>query len=306
MVRFFFGISEAPWPPAQTKIVNGWFATRRFTAVSGLIGTGLPLGAALTGPIVGAIALYANWRWSFAALGGFGLLWSALWMRFAAAPPAPEPLPAAINHGARRPILSVLGEPPVLASAFGQFAFGYILYFFLSWFPSYLVQERHLSLAEMSIASAFPWVAGIAGILCGGLLATFLAKRPGGVLRACTTVIVAGLSMSALCIVLVPLTGSTVVAVALMAVAVFGMYATAVNYLGIVVATVPAGSVGVAIGFSVMMPSIAGIIAPAITGWLIGRSGSFASVFPLTAAVAVFGAIAVSTFARPRPTVLAV
>jgi len=80
------------------------------------------------------------------------------------------------------------------------------------------------------------------------------------------------------------------------------MYLTASTYWAIVLDTVEAPRVGGVGGFVHLVANLAGIVAPMVTGYLIEWTGSFASAFVLTGAIAVLGALSVAIFVR-QPTV---
>jgi nitrate/nitrite transporter NarK len=86
--------------------------------------------------------------------------------------------------------------------------------------------------------------------------------------------------------------------VALMAVSVFFMYLTANTYWAIILDTVEEGRVGSVGGFVHLIANLAGIVAPAVTGFIIEWSGGFAGAFVLTGAIAIVGALSVAVFVR--------
>ncbi len=60
-----------------------------------------------------------------------------------------------------------LKQPIILVTAFAFFCYNYILFFFLSWFPSYLVQQHHLDIKQMSLTTMIPWIVGFVGLALG-------------------------------------------------------------------------------------------------------------------------------------------
>ena len=92
------------------------------------------------------------------------------------------------------------------------------------------------------------------------------------------------------------------VLVALMTVSVFFMYLTGNTYWAIILDTIEKGRVGGVSGFVHLIANLAGIVAPAATGYMVQASGSFTSAFVLTGAIAVLGALSVAVFVRPPAT----
>lgn len=70
-----------------------------------------------------------------------------------------------------------LKNPTVLFTAFAFFAYNYILFFFLTWFPSYLVDARNLSIENMSLITVIPWVLGFLGLAMSGIVSDFVYKH---------------------------------------------------------------------------------------------------------------------------------
>ncbi|MBV8612943.1 MAG: MFS transporter, partial [Acetobacteraceae bacterium] len=112
------------------------------------------MGGALAGPVVGFLALAYGWRASFIAIALIGLCWAAAWMLLVTdRPEQSERISAAeraeIASGQEAPssdpavpLGGLLLRPAVLATAFALFGYAYILYFFLTWFPSYLTMQQ--------------------------------------------------------------------------------------------------------------------------------------------------------------------
>lgn len=72
-----------------------------------------------------------------------------------------------------------LKQPIILVTAFAFFCYNYILFFFLSWFPSYLVQQHHLDIKQMSLTTMIPWIVGFVGLALGGYISDKILNSPG-------------------------------------------------------------------------------------------------------------------------------
>lgn len=75
------------------------------------------------------------------------------------------------------PLTFYLKQKTVLFTAFAFFAYNYILFFFLTWFPSYLVDERGLSVESMSVITVIPWILGFIGLAAGGFVSDYVYKK---------------------------------------------------------------------------------------------------------------------------------
>lgn len=314
VVRVIFGMGEGPFSSTANKLVSNWFPRREQASAVGMANAGQPLGAALAGPLVGFIAVSFSWRAAFVAVAIVGLLWTVAWLILATDKPEQHP---GLSAAERVEIFETPNEPPpievrslgvvlrrpaILATAFAFFGYAYILYFFLSWFPSYLTMAQHLSIQRMGVVNVIPWLVGFLGLASGGFVCDFVYRRTGRALFARKLVLVTSLIIAAACVALAGIVTGVTGVVALMAVSVFFMYLTASTYWAIILDTVEASRVGGVSGFVHMIANCAGIVAPAMTGYLVQWSGNFTSAFVMTGGIAVAGALAVAVFVRaPAP-----
>jgi len=172
------------------------------------------------------------------------------------------------------------------------FAFNYVLYFFLSWLPSYFTDYQHLDIKHMSIVGILPWLGATVGFVLGGLISDALYKRTGNVLFARKTVIIMGLGMAAICVLLVSRTTSLGVAVSLIAVASLFAFMTPQACWSLLQDIVPRDKIGATGGFVHLLANLAGILAPSITGFMIQYGAGYSSAFVLASALAAIGMLA--------------
>ncbi len=196
------------------------------------------------------------------------------------------------------PLIGTIARPEVLATAFAFFGYAYLLFFFLSWFPSYLTSEQHLSIKSMSVVAAIPWVLGVVGNLAGGWFLDMSFRRTGRTLQARKNILVVCLMLAAVFVALAGLVHGLDSAVALMAASLFFLYITGPTYFAILIDLVEGSRVGAASGFVHLSAACAGIVAPSITGFMVQSTGSFAGAFVLAGAVACVGALGVLTVVR--------
>jgi D-galactonate transporter len=318
VVRVIFGMGEGPFSSTANKFVSNWFPRREQASAVGMANAGQPLGAALAGPLVGFIAVSYSWRAAFVVVALVGLLWVAAWVVLATDRPEQHlklttaeraDIMQPVRNELAPPAVNTLGEllrrPAILATAFAFFGYAYILYFFLSWFPSYLTMVHHLSIQRMGVVSVIPWLVGFVGLASGGFVCDYVYRLTGRPLFARKLVLVSSLIIAAVCVALAGVVVSVYGVVALMAVSVFFMYLTASTYWAIILDTVEPGRVGGVSGFVHMIANCAGIVAPALTGYLVEWTGSFSSAFVVTGGIAVAGALAVAVFVRAPAAVTA-
>jgi MFS transporter, ACS family, hexuronate transporter len=317
-VRVVFGMGEGPFSATANKLVSNWFPRREQASAVGMANAGQPLGAALAGPVVGLLAISVGWRLSFVAIALLGIVWTLAWLWLSTDRPQQHRWLADADRAdlaraaaakpteASLPLGTYLRRPAILATAFAFFGYAYILYFFLSWFPSYLTMAHHLSIQKMGVVNAIPWMVGFVGLASGGFVCDAIFRYTGNALFSRKLVLVGSLFIAAVSVALAGLVSGVVAAVALMAVTVFFMYLTASTYWAIILDTVEEARVGGVSGFVHLIANLAGIVAPAVTGYLVQWTGTFTSAFALTGGIAVLGAVAVAFLVKePREEMVA-
>lgn len=318
VIRVFFGVGEGPLSSTMNKVVNNWFPHREAASAVGFANCGTPLGGAIAGPVVGLIAVAFGWKVAFVGIGLLGFVWLFFWIRLAREMPRQHPTISAEelreieeDHAAptanlpAQPLSFYLKQPVVLATGFAFFGYNYILFFFLTWFPSYLTMAQHLSIKDMSIATVLPWVLGFCGLAAGGTLSDAVYRRTGRALFARKLVLTVCLSLAAASVALAGLVTTVGSALMLMSAAVFFLYLTGSTYWAILQDTVRGENIGGVGGFIHMIANCAGIIGPTVTGLIVQYTGVFTSAFVLAGGVAILGVLCVLIFVKPIESTLA-
>lgn len=311
--RIAFGVGEGPMCATTNKSICNWFPREEAASMIGITFAGQPLGTALAGPIVGLAAVAFGWRVSFVAIALIGILWLLVWLavmrdlprqhrRVSAAERArienSRESHAPFEAASGGSLAACLGRSSVLAVAGGLFAANYVLYFFLSWLPSYLVSAQHFAMREMSLISTVPWIGGALGYVLGGLLSDALLRRSGNGLLARKLVAMGGLGAAALFVLAIPFVTSAGAAVALITLAILCLMASPQASWAMTQELVPAGRVGGVSGFVHFLSNISGMIAPTVTGFAVEYGGGYRGSFLLTGAVGLAG-VAVIFFLVP-------
>lgn len=317
VLRVLFGMGEGPFCSSNSKMINNWFPRREVASAIGVLNSGTPIGGALAGPIVGYMAIRFGWRWAFVVIMLIGLAWLVLWTLTTTEHPqqnsrvtkdelalivAGQQAETSIPHGAHGNNASLgfyLRQPIVLATAFAFFAYNYVLFFFLSWFPTYLTEAHHMSLRDMSIATVIPWLLGSIGLAGGGFITDAILRITGKPLMSRRLVLAVCLGVAAICVGFAGRVRTTEGAVALMSVSIFFLYVTGSVYWAVIQDTVRRENVGGVGGFVHLLANLAGVIGPAVTGFIIEAThGAYGAAFVLAGAVAVLGALCAFVWIR--------
>ena len=312
VVRTIFGFGEGPFSAAANKMVSNWFPRRQVATAIGVANAGTPIGGALAGPVAGWLALRYGWRASFVVLACIGFLWTIFWIWVVVDKPEvhkklseteraeiEDDRPPAAARASKLPLSFYLRQPTIIATAVSFFGYAYILYFFLTWFPSYLTMAQHLTIREMGFVNTIPWILGAVGLTLSGFVCDFLSRMTISVLHARKLVLIVCLCAAAICVSLAGLLPGLAWVVALMAAAIFFIYLTGAAYWAILQEAVHREHLGATSGFVHLIANCAGIIGPAVTGFIVHTTGAFTSAFLLAGGVALVGALLVSIFVKP-------
>lgn len=320
VLRVLFGMAEGPICSSANKMINGWFAKNQAATAMGILSAGSPLGGAIAGPIVGYLAIAFGWRPAFMVVCVIGLVWAGIWFFTVADNPSKSKRVSAQERAEIRQLQlnqvsgvtkaelnqpvgslwSYMRQPIVLVTAFAFFCYNYILFFFLSWFPSYLTTAYHLNIHDMSITTVIPWIIGFIGLALGGWISDLVLKITGKLLLSRKIVLVTSLLAAAICVGLAGTVHSLYPAVALMSVSIFFLYLTGAIYWAIIQDVVHQKHVGGASGFIHLVGSLSGITGPVITGMIVQHTGEFTSAFILAGVVAAIGALLVYIVIKPN------
>lgn len=310
--RIFFGLAEGPIGSGTNKTINNWFPAGERARSVGLAIAAMPCGAALSGPIVGMIAFHFGWRAPFFILMILGLVWYLFWSRLMTDYPREnsrvskeevleieQDQQILQNESVKYPISFYIKQPTILAIALCFFACNYVLYFFLTWFPSYLVTAHNLSLKDMSIVTVIPWLLGVIGQVSGGFISDAVYRKTGKLMFARKAVLVPSLAICAISVGVGGWATTTISAVVLMSIGMFCQYLTASNIWAVVQDAVPSNSVGGVGGLVHFLSNLAGILGPAATGFIVQYTGNFTSAFVLAGVLAIAGAVAMAFLVSP-------
>jgi MFS family permease len=286
VVRIILGVGESVAFPSYCNILSSRFTERRRGFPNALLMAALSLGPAAGVLIGGTVVGHFGWRPFFLALGLGGLLWLAPWLAWM--PRKPVQTTQTFSRGTG--FLPILRQRSAWGTCIGQFCINYYLYFLVTWLPFYLVRGRHLSMDDMakdgglvflmSAASATVWGKLSDRWIDAGSTPTLVRKgsmvfgQVGVGLFLALTAITQGPAFLAM----LALTGT------FLGISICNGWAITQTLAG------PLAS-GRWTGVQNSIGNLAGWVAPALTGFLVDRTGAFYWPFFITAAVAWIGAL---------------
>lgn len=306
--RLGLGIGEAVGPSAFGKVVGRWFPLNERARAAALYDSGSRLGTALAFPIVSLIIYAWGWRASFAVAGALGVLWVIGWFTTYRDPEKHHRANEAekqlvLDGGARIAQDARAADGPkvrwrdllryrtIWGMMFGFFCLNFAFYFFVTWFPSYLVEARGMDLLKIAWVGTIPPLVAFFAEFGGGALSDKLT-RLWGPTRGRKIPIVSAMVLAS-SIALAAIVPSAAVAVGLLSLAMGCLAVAAASIWSLPADVAPTestvGSVG---GLQNFASNIAGIICPIFFGLFAG-TGSGAFVLPLivTGGVVIVGAL---------------
>ena len=172
-----------------------------------------------------------------------------------------------------RHLKTLLANRMMLGIFLGQFCINAITYFFITWFPVYLVKERGMSILKAGFVAAIPAICGFVGGVLGGVLSDAMIKRGYSLTAARKTPIVLGMLL-ATSMVICNYVDAQWLVIFVMAIAFFGKGIGALGW-AVVSDTVPREIAGLSGGLFNMFGNISSITTPIVIGYIIQNTGSF-------------------------------
>jgi ACS family glucarate transporter-like MFS transporter len=294
VMRFMVGLAEAPSFPANARIVAAWFPSSERGTASAIFNSAQYFALVAFAPLMGWLVHSYGWRSVFYVMGVIGLIAAAVFARFIHPPTTHKRINQAefdyIEAGGAlvnledksaargsgftwHNVRQVLTSRMLLGVYLGQYCINALTYFFVTWFPIYLVRERGLNIVEAGLAAAPAALCGFIGGLLGGVISDWILKKTGSVTRARKTPLLIGMLL-ATAIVLCNYVDDEWLMVVIMSVAFFGKGIASLGW-AVVSDTSPKELAGVTGGIFNTFGNTAGIVTPIVIGYLVAATGSF-------------------------------
>ena len=293
LLRFLVGAAEAPSFPGNARIVAAWFPAAERGTASAIFNSAQYFATVLFAPLMGWIVHAFGWEHVFVVMGAAGIAFSLVWIKFIHNPKEHPMISAqeldhitqggAVvdmdsaqkgNSGPKWGYIKQLLSSRMMAGIYlGQFCINGITYFFLTWFPVYLVQERGMTILKAGFIASLPAICGFIGGVLGGVISDWLLRRGHSLTLARKLPIICGLLLST-SIVVCNYVQLEWVVVGFMALAFFGKGVGALGW-AVMSDTSPKQIAGVSGGLFNMFGNLASISTPIVIGYIISSTGSF-------------------------------
>jgi ACS family D-galactonate transporter-like MFS transporter len=308
LLRLAVGAFEAPAYPINNRVVTTWFGEDERAGAIAVYTSGQYVGLGFLTPLLSWIDLSYGWRAVFAVTGAVGLTWAVVWYVLYRDPAEFGGVnQAEIDHIAARggiPDLSqrirreqrildwadwkiVLGRRKLWGIYLGQFGINATQWFFLTWFPTYMVTYRHVSFAKSGLLEALPFLGAFAGVLLGGFVSDGLLRKGSSLTMARKLPIIVGMLLSSSIVVANYVSDPLSISVCL-TFAFFGCGFGSITW-SLVSAIAPERLIGLTGGVFNFIGNLAAIVVPLAIGFLI-KGNDFTRPLIAVSAMALMGA----------------
>ncbi|EJU12511.1 d-galactonate transporter [Sphingomonas sp. LH128] len=295
LLRFLVGLCEAPSFPGNARIVAAWFPARERGTASAIFNSAQYFSLVAFAPLMGWVVHEFGWRAVFFVMGALGLMAMCAFAAFIREPTRHKWANAAevelIREGgglvepegrkdkAAEPtftwsnVRQLLTSRMMIGVYLGQYCINVLTYFFVTWFPIYLVKDRGFNIMEAGFVAALPALCGFVGGVAGGVMSDMLLARTGSITLARKAPLLAGMLLASLIMVAAKVE-SQVGVVLLMSVAFFGKGVASLGW-AVMSDVAPRKLAGLAGGVFNTFGNAAGIVTPIVVGILVAQAGSF-------------------------------
>ncbi|RAU44424.1 MULTISPECIES: MFS transporter [unclassified Pseudomonas] len=307
VLRMAVGALEAPAYPINSRVVTAWFPEKERATAVGFYTSGQFVGLAFLTPILAWLQTAFGWHMVFVVTGGVGVLWAVIWYWVYREPRDFK----GVNQGEIDLIKAggglvdiqaesaksgfnwadlgiVLSKRKLWGIYLGQFCLNSTLWFFLTWFPTYLVKYRGMDFIKSGLLASLPFLAAFIGVLCSGFFSDWLIRRGHTVGFARKLPIIAGLLIST-SIIGANYVESTPLVIAFLALAFFGNGLASITW-SLVSTLAPARLLGLTGGTFNLIGNLSAIATPIVIGFL-AAGESFAPAITYIAVLALLGAL---------------
>ncbi|MCL2585779.1 MAG: MFS transporter [Streptosporangiales bacterium] len=281
--RIGLGAAEGPTSGLVVHTAHDWFPPLRRGLPTALTQIGGGIGLAAAAPVLTYLIVHDGWRSAFLALSAVGLAWAVVWALISREGPYAPARAARKRTGApgaddrtepRVAMWRILARPSWWGSLVPAFAAYWALSLMTAWLPAFMEKDLGFTLTATGTLLIIPPMVGMVSQLGFTMLSDRLVRRGARSRRARGLMLAAISLVSGVCVIAFPFAGSRWLVIVLLAIG-----------LGVSNATFPIGQLVAAeisparrrtasLGWAVGLSTCAGLIAPAITGYLVGAAST--------------------------------
>ncbi|PTB19590.1 MFS transporter [Trinickia symbiotica] len=293
-LRFLVGVAEAPAFPANSRIVAAWFPANERGTASAIFNSAQYAATVIFAPLMAWVVHSFGWHEVFIVMGVLGIAMAIAWRIFVR-DPKEHPrvnqaeieyieaggglvdIDRAVSARAQGPnvayVKQLLRNRMLMGVYVAQYCINALTYFFITWFPIYLVQARGMSILKAGFVASVPAVCGFLGGILGGIISDWLLSRGASLSVARKVPIVLGMLLS-MSMVICNYVDAQGIVVAVMALAFFGKGLGALGW-AVNSDTAPKQIAGLSGALMNTFGNLSSITTPIAVGYIVGHTGSF-------------------------------
>jgi ACS family glucarate transporter-like MFS transporter len=294
LLRILSGLAQSPVFPGNGRIVAAWFPTSERGRASAIFNSSQYFALPLFAPIFGWLIHAAGWQSCFWFLGALGAVLTVVWFTNIYGVKEHPRISASeiefIERGgglvntdaqsaAKKNTLTwstvkmLLSYRMLVGVYIGQYCITTLTWFFLTWFPLYLAQARHMSVLKVGFAAAIPGLCGGFGGILGGIISDKLLNHGHSLSFARKLPIMAGMGLS-MTIIACNYAHSQTIMLLFMSLSFFGKGIGALGWT-VISDTSPKGMVGMNGALFNLCGNMAGVTTPLIIGYIVEKTHSY-------------------------------
>jgi ACS family glucarate transporter-like MFS transporter len=294
VLRILSGLAQSPVFPGNGRIVAAWFPTPERGRASAIFNSSQYFALPIFAPIFGGLLHRFGWQSCFWFMGALGAVLTIVWFTNIFGPKDHPRVSAAevetIERGgglvntdatasAKKNTLTwatvkmLLSHRMLVGVYIGQYCITTLTWFFLTWFPLYLSQARHMSVLKVGFAAAVPGLCGGFGGILGGVISDKLLQRGCSLSFSRKLPIMAGMALS-MVIIACNYAGTQSMMLLFMSISFFGKGIGALGWT-VISDTSPKGMVGMNGALFNLCGNMAGVTTPLIIGYIVSKTRSY-------------------------------
>ncbi len=317
LLRVVLGISEAPLFPSAIKAANAWFPDHEKALASSIFLSASQFGLAIAPPLSTLLMVSYGWPAMFIIMGAFGFLGLVGWWVLYDEPERHKWLheqelsyirggqlqdhPVSDNHSSAKDWIGLFRFPATWIIIIGAFGLQYVLWFYITWLPSYLQKAQNLSLDRVGFVAAIPYLAGGVAVIVGGKLSDALVRRGSHPFTSrrillATSAVLTGLAMFATIYCTTP-----TMAVVMLTIGMVTYSLSSANYWTLAAEALTTNKMVASLaGIQNFGGFVGGGTAPILTGFLVEQYGGFHAALTVAGGLAFLSALMYGVLLRKQ------
>ena len=276
-----YGGTRTQWP----SIIARHVPPERRGLANAVVASAIALGPAVGTLLGGSIMAAFGWRPMFVLFGLMSAMWLLPWQRVV------RSLPADAGAGETSfPVRKILGRWSLWAMGVGHALSNYGFYFLLAFLPLYLVQQRGLTIMQMTMLATLGYAVQACAALTLGTISDGWTRSGRSEASVRRWMLAGGQIAAGVSIIGIFLADDLVTVVAWLCVAGVATGSLSLNLYAVAQMFAGRRASGTWVGIQNAVGNVSGIVGPVISGMIIDRAG-YGGAFALTAAITMFGAL---------------